>query len=80
MLITTSSGLFASASNPGVGWIASGASGLPNTANVMVYWKNDNTMRFAKWQVNANGAIVSSAFITSDEYTFATKAFYIGQV
>jgi uncharacterized protein YkwD len=53
----------ASSSSPGANWVAVAAAAAGS--GYSLYWKNNVTLQFARWTLNASGLLTSSATLTS---------------
>jgi len=61
----TFSGQNASASNPGGGWTAFAAAAAPG--GYSLYWRNSLSGQFARWDLNASGALSSGSVLTTSQ-------------
>ena len=53
----------ASASNPGANWVAIAAAAAPS--GYELYWRNNVSSQFARWDLDANGSLISGTMLSS---------------
>lgn len=72
LIQVTSSGQYASASFPGAGWTAMGAS--VDGRGYVMYWKNAVTGQYARWNLNGSGELTSGALLSTAQELEAETA------